>query len=60
VVNSITRTKGDLINKSSWVLNFKRQYSRINENAPLINNKAINNAKFLTEVKGIFLDKGIF
>jgi hypothetical protein len=42
------------------VLNFKGQYSRINKNAPLINNKAIDNAKFLTKVKGTFLDKGIF
>jgi len=27
---------------------------------PLINNKAIDNAEFLTKVKGTFLDKGIF
>jgi hypothetical protein len=42
------------------VLNFKGQYSRINKNAPLINNKAIDNVEFLTKVKGTFLDKGIF
>ena len=60
VVNSITRTKGDLINKSGQVLNLKGQYSGINKNATLINDKAINNAKFLTKLKGIFLDKGIF
>ena len=60
VVNSITGTKGDLINKSGWVLNFKGQYSGINKNATLINNEAINNAKFLTKLKSAFLDKGIF
>ena len=27
---------------------------------PLINNKAINNAEFLTKVKGVFLNKSIF
>ena len=41
------------------MLNFKGQYSRINKNT-LINNKAIDDAKFLTKVKGVFLDKGIF
>ena len=59
-INSITGTKGDLINKSGWVLNFKGQYGRINKNTPLINNKAINDVKFFAEVKGVFLDKGIF
>ena len=54
------KTKGDSINKSNQVLNFKRQYNGINKNAPLINNKAIDNTKFLTKVKGAFLDKGIF
>ena len=42
------------------MLNFKGQYSEINKNAPLINNKVIDDAIFLTEVKGIFLDKGTF
>ena len=42
------------------MLNFKGQYSGINKNAPLINNEAINDAEFLTKVKGIFLDKGTF
>ena len=42
------------------MLNFKGQYSRINKNTPLINNEAIDNIKFLTKVKDIFLDKGIF
>ena len=27
---------------------------------PLINNKAIDNAKFLAKVKGVFLDKSMF
>jgi hypothetical protein len=43
-INSITGTKGDLIDKSGWVFNFKRQYSGINKNAPLINDKVIDNA----------------
>ena len=42
------------------MLNFKGQYSRINENMPLINNKAIDDVKFLTKVEDAFLDKGIF
>ena len=42
------------------MLNFERQYSGINKNAPLINDKAIDNAEFLTEVEGAFLNKGIF
>jgi hypothetical protein len=38
------RTKGDLIDKSGWVFNFQEQYSGINKNVLLINNKVINNA----------------
>jgi hypothetical protein len=58
-INSITRTKGDSINKSSWVLDFEGQYSEINKNAS-INDKAIDDAEFLTKIEGAFLDKGIF
>ena len=42
------------------MLNFKGQYSGINKNVLLINNKAINNIKFLIKVKSTFLNKGIF
>ena len=59
-INSIIGTEGDLINKSSQVLNFKRQYGKINENVLLINNKVIDNAEFLAKVKGVFLDKSMF
>ena len=42
------------------MLNFKGQYGGINENVPLINNEAIDDAEFLTEVEGAFLDEGTF
>jgi hypothetical protein len=42
------------------VLNFKGQYGGINENTPSINDKAMDDVKFLTKVEGVFLDEGIF
>ena len=56
----MTKTKGELINKSGWVFNFKGQYSKINESVFLINNKVMDNTQFLIKVEGVFLDKGMF
>ena len=59
-INSITETEGESINKSSWVFNFEGQYGEINKSASSINNKVMDDAQFLAEVKGAFLDKGMF
>lgn len=59
-VNSMTGTEGDSIDKSGWVLNFEGQYGGINENAPSINDEAMDDAEFLAEVEGAFLDEGTF
>lgn len=58
-INSITGTEGDSIDKSGWVLDFEGQYGGINENAS-INDEAMDDAEFLAEVEGAFLDEGMF